>query len=120
VKSGSLLLATFSILVTWAVAGRDHFEYQRRRLAKTVQRNLAAKRKVGSELPTFIEVQFLPLEAGPLGDDGGSERRPALIPLASRHPSTRRATSSRNHTTAPRPGQRRRRAGCRSTCRPTA
>jgi hypothetical protein len=58
VKSGSLLAATFTLLVPWAVVV-GIIEYQRRRLAKTVQRNLAANGKTVSELPTFAEAQFL-------------------------------------------------------------
>ena len=58
VKSGSLLVATFTLLVPWAVVV-GVIEYQRRRLAKTVQRNLAANGKPVPELPTFAEPQFL-------------------------------------------------------------
>ncbi len=58
VKNGSLLLATFSLLVPWVVAV-GIIEYQRRRLAKTMQRNLAANGKPVPELPTFADVQFL-------------------------------------------------------------
>ena len=57
-KSGSLLLATFTLLVPWVVAV-GIIEYQRRRLAKTMQRNLAANGKPVPELPTFGDVQFL-------------------------------------------------------------
>jgi hypothetical protein len=57
-KSGSLLLATFTLLVPWAVAV-GIIEYRRRRLAKTMQRNLAANGKPVPELPTFVDVQFL-------------------------------------------------------------
>jgi hypothetical protein len=57
-KSGSLLLATFTLLVPWVVAV-GIIEYQRRRLAKTMQRNLAANGKRVPELPTFADVQFL-------------------------------------------------------------
>jgi hypothetical protein len=58
VKSGSLLLATFTLLVPWIVVVAI-IEYQRRRLAKTMQRNLAANGKRVPELPTFADVQFL-------------------------------------------------------------
>jgi hypothetical protein len=57
-QSGTLLTATFVLLVPWAIAV-GVIEWQRRRLAKTVQRNLAANGKPVSELPTFVEVQFL-------------------------------------------------------------
>ena len=58
VKSGSLLAATFTLLIPWAIVV-GVIEYQRRRLAKTMQRNLAANGKPVPELPTFAEVQFL-------------------------------------------------------------
>jgi hypothetical protein len=58
VQSGSLLAATLILLVPWAIV-IGVIEYQRRRLAKTVLRNLAANGKVVSELPTFAEPQFL-------------------------------------------------------------
>jgi hypothetical protein len=58
VKSGSLLVATFTLLVPWAVVV-GIIEYQRRRLAKTVQRNLAANGKPVPEVPNFAEAQFL-------------------------------------------------------------
>jgi hypothetical protein len=54
VQSGSLLAATLILLVPWAIV-IGVIEYQRRRLAKTVLRNLAANGKVVSELPTFAE-----------------------------------------------------------------
>jgi hypothetical protein len=58
VRSGSLLAATFTLLVPWAIVV-GFIEYQRRQLAKTVQRNLAANGKPVSERPTFVDVQFL-------------------------------------------------------------
>jgi hypothetical protein len=58
VKSGSLLAATLALLVPWAVVV-GIIEFQRRRLARTVQRNLAANGKAVNELPTFAEAQFL-------------------------------------------------------------
>jgi hypothetical protein len=58
VRSGSLLAATFILLVPWAVVV-GIIELQRRHLARTVQRNLAANGKPVSELPTFAEAQFL-------------------------------------------------------------
>jgi hypothetical protein len=58
VKSGSLLVATFTLLVPWAVVV-GIIEYQRRHLAKTVQRNLAANGKPVPEVPNFAEAQFL-------------------------------------------------------------
>ena len=57
-KSGSLLVPTFILLIPWVLAV-GAIEYQRRRLAKTVQRNLAANGMPVSELPTFGEAQFL-------------------------------------------------------------
>jgi CHASE2 domain-containing sensor protein len=57
-KSGSLLPATVTLLVPWAVVV-GVIEFQRRRLAQTVQRNLAANGKAVSELPRFAEAQFL-------------------------------------------------------------
>jgi ABC-type uncharacterized transport system permease subunit len=58
VRSGTLLAAIFVLLVPWAIA-TVIIEWQRRRLAKTVQRNLAANGKAVSELPTFVDIQFL-------------------------------------------------------------
>jgi hypothetical protein len=57
-KTGDLFAATFILLIPWAIVV-GVIEFQRRRLAKTIQRNLAANGKAVSELPTFIEVQFL-------------------------------------------------------------
>jgi hypothetical protein len=57
-QSGSLLAATLILLVPWAIVV-GIIEYQRRRLAKTLLRNLAVNGKVVSELPTFAEAQFL-------------------------------------------------------------
>jgi hypothetical protein len=58
VRSGTLYAATFILLIPWAVVV-GVIELQRRRLAKTMQRNLAAHGKPVSELPTFGDVQFL-------------------------------------------------------------
>ena len=58
VKSGSLLAATLALLAPWTIVV-GVIEYQRRRLARTVQYNLAANGKAVSELPTFVEAQFL-------------------------------------------------------------
>ena len=58
VRSGTLVTAIFVLLVPWAIA-TGIIEWQRRRLAKTVQRNLAANGKPVSELPTFVDIQFL-------------------------------------------------------------
>jgi hypothetical protein len=57
-NSGSLLVATLTLLVPWAIVV-GVIEFQRRRLAKTVRRNLAANGKAVNELPTFAEAQFL-------------------------------------------------------------
>ena len=57
-RSGTLLTGIFVLLVPWAIAV-GIIEWQRRRLAKTVQRNLAANGKPVSELPTFVDIQFL-------------------------------------------------------------
>jgi flagellin-like protein len=57
-RSGTLLTAVFVLLVPWAIAV-GIIEWQRRRLAKTVQRNLAANGKPVGELPTFVDIQFL-------------------------------------------------------------
>ena len=57
-KSGSLLAATFTLPIPWAVVVGVN-EYLRRQLAKTVLRNLAANGKPVGELPTFAEPQFL-------------------------------------------------------------
>ena len=58
VQSGTLLVATFVLLAPWA-AVVTLIEVSRRRLAKTVQRNLAANGKPVGELPTFVDIQFL-------------------------------------------------------------
>jgi hypothetical protein len=58
VRSGSLLTATFILLVPWAVVV-GIIELQRRKLATTMLRNLAANGKPVGERPTFVDVQFL-------------------------------------------------------------
>jgi hypothetical protein len=58
VRSGTLLTAVFVLLIPWAVVV-GVIEFQRRKLAKTIQRNLAANGKPVSEIPTFVDVQFL-------------------------------------------------------------
>jgi ABC-type protease/lipase transport system fused ATPase/permease subunit len=58
VRSGSLLTATFILLIPWA-AVIGVIEWQRRRLATTMLRNLAANGKPVTERPTFVDVQFL-------------------------------------------------------------
>jgi hypothetical protein len=58
VRSGTLLTAVFVLLIPWA-AVVVIIEFQRRKLAKTIQRNLAANGKPVTETPTFIDVQFL-------------------------------------------------------------
>jgi hypothetical protein len=57
-RSGTLLVATFVLLVPWA-AVITVIEVSRRRLAKTLQRNLAANGKPVGEVPTFVDIQFL-------------------------------------------------------------
>jgi hypothetical protein len=58
VRSGTLLTAVFILLIPWAVVV-GVIEVQRRRLAKIIQCNLAAGGKPVSEVPTFVDVQFL-------------------------------------------------------------
>jgi hypothetical protein len=58
VRNGSLLTATIILLVPWAIVV-GAIELMRRRLANTIQRNLAANGKPVSERPTFVDVQFL-------------------------------------------------------------
>jgi hypothetical protein len=58
VRNGSLLTATIILLIPWAIVV-GVIELQRRRLANTIQRNLAANGKPVSERPTFVDVQFL-------------------------------------------------------------
>jgi hypothetical protein len=57
-KGGSILWATIVLLIPWTVIVAV-IEYQRRRVAKTMQRNLAAAGKPVSQVPIFIEVRFL-------------------------------------------------------------
>ena len=57
-KSGTLLGATLILLVPWAVVV-GVIEFQRRKLAKTIIRNLAANGTPVGETPTFAEPQFL-------------------------------------------------------------
>jgi hypothetical protein len=58
VKSGTLLAATLTLLVPWAIVV-GIIEYQKLRLARTLVRNLAAHGKTIAVLPRFGEVQFL-------------------------------------------------------------
>jgi hypothetical protein len=57
-QSGTLLAATFILLLPWVVVVAT-IEFRRRAIAKTMIRNLAANGKPVRETPTFAEPQFL-------------------------------------------------------------